>query len=365
MLAETLYRTALSVIALFVASQCKAADITVSKLDGDKAVFIELTGDIKPGDDDKFRNIAAQNPDAIVLLDSGGGTIMAAMEIGRIVRLRDYPTVVHSNGYCASACALIWVAGSRRVIFDGGRVGFHASYLDENGSKIETGVGNALVGHYLSQLGFGEKAVIFATSAPPDKLLWIDADNAKTAGISFEAMASSTKANAKTADRPPSIEVTETTPPPITNINTFPAVPQKYYAETKNNIRNVDAFASELKRRGYQADLDKSNKDSPTILTGVNGHKIVISFIGCSDFSCKYIELLAYYTSTAPAVTEEVKQKWNSEENFSGIYVTDGGKSVALYHYIIVGSDGLTINNVIENLEYFVKDFDNLGSMLK
>lgn len=362
---EKFYCAALSILALFVASSSSAAEITVTKLDGDKTVFIELTGDIQPGDDDKFRNIAAQNPDAIVLLDSGGGTIMAAMEIGRIVRLRDYPTVVYSNGYCASACALIWVAGSRRVIFDGGRVGFHASYLDENGSKIETGVGNALVGHYLSQLGFGEKAVIFATSAPPDKLLWIDADNSKMAGINFEAMVSSSKANAKSADRPPPIEVTEATPPPMTNINTFPAVPQKYYAETKNNIRNVDAFASELKRRGYQADLDKSNKDSPTIITGANGHKIAISFSVCSESSCNYIELLSYYTLADRSMTDAVKQKWNSEEKFSGIYVADGGKSVALYHYIIVGSDGLTINNLIENIEYFAKDFDNLGSMLK
>jgi hypothetical protein len=48
-----------------------------------------------------------------------------------------------------------------------GRLGFHASYSDEGGRLVETGVGNAIVGHYLSQLDLSEDATVFATIASP------------------------------------------------------------------------------------------------------------------------------------------------------------------------------------------------------
>jgi len=51
----------------------------------------------------------------------------------------------------------------------------------------EIGVGNAVIGHYLSQLGLSEKAVIFATSASPYTISWLIAANSADADIGFEA----------------------------------------------------------------------------------------------------------------------------------------------------------------------------------
>jgi hypothetical protein len=39
------------------------------------------------------------------------------------------------------------------------KIGFHAAYRLENGAAIETGVGNALLGAYLSNLGLLEQAI--------------------------------------------------------------------------------------------------------------------------------------------------------------------------------------------------------------
>lgn len=352
-------------LATLSANVSEAADVNVHKFDDQSTVAISIVGEIKVGDDQKFRDIAAQYPDAYVFLNSDGGSIVPAMEIGRTIRLRDYTTVVLSDEHCVSACALIWLSGTKRVVFEGGKLGFHASYYDEHGVKFETGVGNALVGHYLSQLGYGEKAVIFATSAPPDKLLWLNTETSQNSGISYDLQPAEHHDMAQDEIRKSKPDAGEVPPPPISNINITQNPSSQFFADTNNNIRSVDIFASELKRRGYQADIDRSGKNGPSIISGAGGHKIAISFSGCTGVNCKYIELLSYYNNDDVSKANKVKEKWVSEENFSGIYVSSDGKSVALYHYIIVGNDGITIENLIENTEYFAKDFDILGSMLK
>ncbi len=67
-----------------------------------------------------------------------------------------------------------------------GRVGFHASYLDNDGQLEESGVGNALVGGYLANLNLSETAIIFATAAGPNELNWLTAENRAAAEINFE-----------------------------------------------------------------------------------------------------------------------------------------------------------------------------------
>jgi len=185
---------------------------------GDMAVIL-ITGEIQRGDVEKFRDLSVRYPEAIVGLDSGGGALAPALEIGRMIRLRGYITAVLDDAQCTSACALIWLAGNPRMLSRSGSLGFHASYQDVGGKLVETGVGNAMVGHYLSQLSLPEKAVIFATSASPYEIRWLNEANRYSAGIEFTPMEpdreSDDKANAKsngaTSLRPPS-----PVPPPVT-----------------------------------------------------------------------------------------------------------------------------------------------------
>src|SRR3990170_6640886 len=77
---------------------------------------IYITDEIELGDDAVFRDITKQFPDAVVFLESPGGTVIPALEIGRLVRERGYRTVVLAGGTCASSCALIWLAGTPRYL---------------------------------------------------------------------------------------------------------------------------------------------------------------------------------------------------------------------------------------------------------
>ena len=154
--------------------------------DGTEGIYV--TGEIQLGDDAAFRDITGRFPDAVVFLESPGGTVIPALEIGRLVRERGYRTVVIEGGTCASSCALIWLAGAPRHLAPGARVGFHASSTQgEDGRLVESGLSNAFVGYYLSKLELSESAVVFATMTSPYALNWLTAENSEGAGISFES----------------------------------------------------------------------------------------------------------------------------------------------------------------------------------
>lgn len=71
----------------------EAADFEVHPLDSGE-MMIALVGEITTGDAEKFRKLAITHPKAFLLLGSNGGTIVEALEIGRIVRLQGYVTLV-------------------------------------------------------------------------------------------------------------------------------------------------------------------------------------------------------------------------------------------------------------------------------
>ncbi|MBW8638029.1 hypothetical protein K1W69_12605 [Hoeflea sp. WL0058] len=154
-----------------------AADITLA---GNQ---IRITGDIEVGDADAFLEIldsAKSSPPKLVRLASDGGRTYVALRIGNAIRERGLDT--YAEGRCASSCGLIWLGGVERYIQDGARVGFHNSY-DKNTRKAQ---GNALVGFYMTGLGFGHEATLFVTEADADDLKWLDKKSARETGIEFE-----------------------------------------------------------------------------------------------------------------------------------------------------------------------------------
>lgn len=180
-IARTVCTALLVVAASNPASGAELYNDTLS--DGTEVIFVD--GEITVGDEEKFRELTIKYKSAVVVLNSPGGVLKPALEIGRQVRLRGYSTIILEERECASACALIWLAGTRRIISGSGRVGFHASYIDEGGRKVESGVANAMVGFYLSQLNLSENAVIFATLAPPDEVKWITSESVESTPIEF------------------------------------------------------------------------------------------------------------------------------------------------------------------------------------
>src|SRR5262245_16313159 len=86
---------------------------------------ISIVGEIGPNDFEQFKLKASPLVGKrMVALNSPGGNVFAALQIGEFIRLRGWLTFVF--GECDSACALIWLAGTPRMMMSNAKVGFHA-----------------------------------------------------------------------------------------------------------------------------------------------------------------------------------------------------------------------------------------------
>ena len=150
--------------------------------------LIEVSGELFNGDETKFIEMAIMSADAIVVFHSTGGNLLAGIEIGKAIRLKGFSTLAPDNMYCASACALAWLAGRTRFISDTALVGFHAVYTAQAGETQISSAGNAIVGAYLNQLGLPTSAIVYITSAPPDGMQWLNFADAQRVGIEVKRL---------------------------------------------------------------------------------------------------------------------------------------------------------------------------------
>lgn len=204
---------------IFGQAAVHAADIDRIRI-GDLGLdMITIKGSIVRGDGAVFFRVASDSHKAIVLLNSEGGVVVDALAIGREIRRRNFATSVAPKNLCASACALIWLAGARRYVEDGSAIGFHASYIEKDGVMLESGVANALVGAYVSRLGLSDRVVAYVTTAPPKGMLWLTRDDAARLGLPF--IAASTVLGKDDGSRTMKTDITMDARDPVATVTKF------------------------------------------------------------------------------------------------------------------------------------------------
>lgn len=163
------------------APAARAADIANVGTAKDGAVLISISGDLLPNDDQKFKAVTANVPRALVGLESRGGSLGASLAIGAEVRIRGYTTAVTTGSRCVSGCALIWLAGTTRLLSPTAYLGFHSASANEQTS----GVGSAVMGAYLRDLGMSVQAIIFLTAAERQRIQWLTQSEAERLSITY------------------------------------------------------------------------------------------------------------------------------------------------------------------------------------
>jgi hypothetical protein len=134
-------------------------------------------------------------------LNSQGGRIADAINIGHMIRDRRFRTVVGTA--CVSSCALIWLAGVERGAFDDSNIGFHSAYNIVEGNKAEvSGGGNAVVGAYLAKLGFSYDTIYYFTKTTPESAEWFTFAKAKELGIRVTKLSGAKYASTETTMTP-------------------------------------------------------------------------------------------------------------------------------------------------------------------
>jgi hypothetical protein len=144
-----------------------AADIKLEEKPG-RRTNIYITGDIVSGDLAKFRNVlqSAAVKTIDIALESDGGDMADGLGIAKLIQANaEFRTVVQNE--CYSVCALMWLAGARRFVYENAEVGFHGAYNVV--TKKSGSASNALIGAFLHSLGYSDEAIRCMTEAPPDK----------------------------------------------------------------------------------------------------------------------------------------------------------------------------------------------------
>jgi hypothetical protein len=179
--------------ALLSMQLCNAAEITRERGVNGLPDVIRITGTFNLGDQDRFQSIALTSKKATVYLNSPGGKVRAATDIGTIIRIKGFETAV-DNAVCASACALVWLAGEPRMMSNLTSIGFHTSYTTGKDGKRTSSVSDgATIGAYLTRLGFNEKVVNFVTSAGAEDMHWLKKSMADKLGIAVTLTTESTR----------------------------------------------------------------------------------------------------------------------------------------------------------------------------
>lgn len=241
-------RPAILLALLLAAHPAPAAQIEVTR--HPKANIVLLAGEIRPDDGEAFARAAASLDNAFVFLHSPGGNVVAGLRIGQLIRERGFHTVVLDRSICASACGLVWLAGKRRLMQPAARIGFHAAYVVRRGRPRESGVGNALIGAYLSRLGLPDRAIVYISSSAPNDMRWLTRADADRLGLDIVLVPSDPPETPQPAARDGGPKLPEAPDPPAPR-GPPPTIDQRaaafaghYFATwSETNERALAAFA--------------------------------------------------------------------------------------------------------------------------
>jgi hypothetical protein len=105
------------------------------------ALHARFSGKIMPGDYKKFLNFIRQSPKDTwwglekIDLDSTGGDVQEAMLLAKALADLYPTTIVRKDAICASACVLLWLSGSSRIVepLSNARIGIHRPVYSTDG----------------------------------------------------------------------------------------------------------------------------------------------------------------------------------------------------------------------------------------
>jgi hypothetical protein len=150
---------------------------------GDGRWLIYLDGPIDPGAATRLELLIVDEgiSRAIVYLNSPGGSLVTAMQLGRAVRAHAFDTRVGTRtadavgataGTCHSACPFILAGGVRRSLEDGSQIGLHRAENRvpvSDGSAFQRAV-DAQVADYLAEMGLRPEVAAIMSAAAHDQI---------------------------------------------------------------------------------------------------------------------------------------------------------------------------------------------------
>ena len=142
---------------------------------------IEFLGEMNVGSADDLAEVLASHPYArLIHLNSPGGEVAEAHRMVRMVGSRHMTTVV--DKLCASACTLVFLAGTERIIAPGTKLGFH-SFWAPGISQTELAQLMRTDRDFMAAAGVKPAFIDKAFAVSSDSVWFPEDDELKAAGV--------------------------------------------------------------------------------------------------------------------------------------------------------------------------------------
>lgn len=135
---------------------------------------------------------------ATIAFNSAGGSVVGAMEMGRLIRKLRFDTflapryvesvypndkVVATNVVCASACSLAFIGGVQRAVEPKSRFGVHQFYAKKDVGDSATQTIVVALAAYIEEMGVDRGMLDRASLTPPGQMLWLPQETILELGI--------------------------------------------------------------------------------------------------------------------------------------------------------------------------------------
>ncbi|SFV37465.1 hypothetical protein SAMN05216456_2936 [Devosia crocina] len=147
---------------------------------------LRLTGTIDVGSAQRFAAEIEARGEYVetVVLDSPGGSVMDALEIGSLVHEKGLATMVPAGSLCASSCPLVFAGGAERFGEPQSAIGVHQIYAASLGDGAADALAvagiamsdaqstTARITRYLTDMGVDPALWLHALDTPPERLYY-------------------------------------------------------------------------------------------------------------------------------------------------------------------------------------------------
>jgi hypothetical protein len=135
-----------------------------------------------------MRRESEQNDRRMIHIDSGGGNVTAAIEVGRLLRTLDAPIEVDPEQLCASACVLIFAGATHRLAHD--QIGIHRPYFripstDFTAADVQRWFSDlsTQIHAFLREVNVSERLADDLMAVPPEQMRYLSADELVAYGL--------------------------------------------------------------------------------------------------------------------------------------------------------------------------------------
>ena len=104
----------LGAVITVISANASTADVSVEPPASGWPTTILINGSLNWDNADQFIQKAESVLNAVVLLNSEGGDLLAGLSIGDMICAKKFATAVKRDGACASVCGLAWLSGVQR-----------------------------------------------------------------------------------------------------------------------------------------------------------------------------------------------------------------------------------------------------------